>query len=113
METKTLRTMDVIEKHNYESVVSLAKGIAKVDNGKKLYYCKAAVCQSGNVYVLKSYNTPVAMFVIGSQNAVCYDFLRTEYGYTSTSMQHICKFRKWLKEKGLYNDSTVNVRFIP
>lgn len=113
METKTLITMDVIELHNYKCVTSLAKGIAKVDNGKKLYTCKATVCQSGNVYVLKSYSTAIAMFVIGSQNAVCYDFLRTEYGYTATSMQHISKFRKWLKEKGLYNDSTVNVRFIP
>lgn len=114
MEIRTLRTMDIIEKHNYECVVSFANGISKVDNGKRLYSCKAFVCQSGNVYVLKSYSTPIAMLVIGSQkNAVCYDFLRTVYGYTYTSAQHISKFRKWLKEKGLYNDSTVNVRFVP
>ena len=85
----------------------------RTQKGKKLYSCNATIHEYNKYFVLKSYNTPIALFTLGTENGVLYDFLRTEYGYTATSSQHICKFRKWLEEKGLYDDSTVNVRFIP
>lgn len=110
---KKLSHMDETEADNYDGVTALAFDIARENKGERLYCCTATIYKSGEYIVLKSYNTPIALFAVGTHNTVLYDFLRTEYGYTSTSSQHICKFRKWLKEKGLYNDSTVNVRFIP
>lgn len=97
----------------YRSVIAVASYVVTYAKGKKLYRCNATIHERGEYFVLKSYNTPIALFVLGTEHGVLYDFLRTEYGYTATSAQHICKFRKWLKEKGLYNDSTVNVRFVP
>ena len=61
----------------------------------RLRNCKAMVyafdTEKGRVYVLKSYNTIVAMI---DEAGVCYDFLRYVYGYTATSAQHISKFFK-------------------
>lgn len=62
---------------------------------RPLRSCKAKVyaycTEMGRVYVLKSYNTLVAMI---DECGVCYDFLRYVYGYTATSAQHISKFFK-------------------
>lgn len=61
----------------------------------RLRNCQATVhaydTEKGRVYVLKSYNTIVAMI---GESGVCYDFLRYIYGYTATSAQHISKFFK-------------------
>ena len=95
----------------YTGLVSLATLSKWAFCSRNLYSCNARIyCYTG-CYVLQSYNTPIAVFKV-VENTL-YDFLRTEYGYTATSSQHICKFKKWLTEKGLYNDSTVYVRFIP
>lgn len=51
----------------------------------------AHVCKLGRFYILKSYRNIVA--VIDTSDDTCYDFLRKVYGYTSTSAQHIAKFR--------------------
>ena len=62
---------------------------------RPLRCCQAKVyaygTEMGRVYVLKSYNTLVAMI---DESGVCYDFLRYVYGYTATSAQHISKFFK-------------------
>lgn len=59
----------------------------------QLRSCRAKVyaydTEMGRVYVLKSYNTLVAVI---DECGVCYDFLRYVYGYTATSAKHISKF---------------------
>ena len=57
----------------------------------QLRSCQAHVITTPNYYILQSYNTFVA--VINRSTGACYDFLRTVYGYTATSAQHIAKFR--------------------
>lgn len=107
---KKISCMNEKELAYYNSIISLAKLLWSF-KCERLYTCKANIYYYDGYYLLQSYNTLIAALKV--EGNVFYDFLRTEYGYTYTSMQHICKFRKWLKEKGLYNDSTVNVRFIP
>lgn len=58
---------------------------------KRLRTCSAYVCKLGSFYILKSYRTIVA--AIDMRDDTCYDFLRKVYGFTSTSSQHIAKFR--------------------
>lgn len=57
----------------------------------KLRSCSASVAQCGRFTVLRSYRTIVA--AIDTDTGICYDFLRKVYGYTSTSAQHISKFK--------------------
>ena len=72
-------------------------------NWKRLRFCTAEVSETDNFYVLRSYNTLVAF--IDKRTDTLYDVLRFVYGYTSTSAQHIAKFRhdygygKWGCEK--------------
>lgn len=58
---------------------------------KRLNYCNAWYTHTENYVVLKSYNTIVAFYDVSSR--ILYDILRYTYGYTSTSSQHISKFR--------------------
>ena len=60
--------------------------------GKRLRTCNAYVYETPSFYVLRSYNTVVA--IIEKSTDTCYDFLRGVYGYTHTSAQHISKFDK-------------------
>lgn len=55
-------------------------------------HCKASVGRVGKYLYLRSYDTVVAF--IDTVKDVGYDILRTEYGYTATSAQHIAKFFK-------------------
>lgn len=57
----------------------------------RLRTCNARVYETDNYYFLESYNTFVA-FIDKSTDTI-YDVLRWVYGYTSTSAQHIAKFR--------------------
>ena len=59
---------------------------------KRLRSSSATVYDTGNFYVLQSYNTIVA--IIDKNTDTLYDFLRLVYGFTSTSSQHINKFEK-------------------
>ena len=59
---------------------------------KQLRSCSAEVAKIGNWYVLRSYRTIVAIIDIQTDTLV--DFLRSVYGYTSTSAQHISKFAR-------------------
>ena len=61
-------------------------------HGKRLRTCQAYVYETPSFYVLRSYNTAVA--IIEKSTDTCYDFLRYVYGYTNTSAQHISKFDK-------------------
>ena len=57
----------------------------------RLRSCQAYVFETDNFWVLRSYNTIVA--VTSKDTGVCYDVLRMVFGYTATSAQHIAKFR--------------------
>ena len=58
----------------------------------RLRKCKAIVYHTidSEFIVLQSYNTLVAFIDLETHEA--FDILRTQYGYTSTSAQHIRKF---------------------
>ena len=58
---------------------------------RKLRSCTAWVYETENFYLLQSYKTIVA--IISKNSNTLYDALRTVYGYTATSAQHIAKFR--------------------
>lgn len=57
----------------------------------RLRYCSASVYETPDYIVLRSYSTIVAF--INKHNGELFDILRYVYGYTSTSAQHIAKFR--------------------
>lgn len=58
----------------------------------RLRSCTAWIYETTNYYFLRSYNTIIAF--IDKNTDTCYDVLRFVYGYTSTSAQHIAKFRR-------------------
>lgn len=62
-----------------------------LSNAKQLRSCRATVFETPNYYILVSYNTTIAC--IEKNTNTLYDFLRFTYGYTSTSAQHISKFK--------------------
>ena len=59
-------------------------------NVSRLRKCSAEVYETAGYFLLRSYNTLVA--VIEKSTGNCYDILRVAYGYTATSVQHIAKF---------------------
>ena len=58
--------------------------------GKRLRSCTAWVFETEDYYILKSYETYVAVILKSAD--VMYDALSIVYGYTATSAQHISKF---------------------
>ena len=74
------------------AIIELGTYKESVINKVRLNKCKAYVEETENYYLLFSYNTFVAF--INKRENICYDILRLVYGYTSTSAQHIAKFRK-------------------
>lgn len=62
---------------------------------ERLRSCSAHVYRTTHFIILRSYNTIVAAVYQATPTAapVFIDFLRCVYGYTSTSAQHIAKFR--------------------
>ena len=63
-----------------------------VTDVKRLRSCSATVYKCGKYFVLRSYNTLIA--IIDTETDTLYDFLRYVYGYTHTSAQHISKFER-------------------
>lgn len=61
----------------------------------RLRSCQARVYTTSHFTVLRSYNTMVAAVYRATPTAapVFIDFLRCVYGFTSTSAQHIAKFK--------------------
>ena len=65
---------------------------------KRLNYCNAFILELDNdCLALTSYGTLVAVF--DKKTGFFYDVLRYTYGYTSTSAQHIAKFRGMLRNR--------------
>lgn len=64
----------------------------QVKENKQLRSCTAWVYETADYYILQSYRTIIA--VIDKRTDTCFDALRIVYGYTSTSSQHISKFKK-------------------
>ena len=58
---------------------------------ERLRTCTAYVFETDCYYVLKSYNTIVA--IIDKKDDMCYDFLRYFWGYSNTSAKHIAYFQ--------------------
>lgn len=59
--------------------------------------CTAMVIETENYFILRSYFTYIA--AIEKKSNICVDVLRHEYGYTSTSSQHISKFKYDFSDK--------------
>lgn len=57
---------------------------------EQLRYCSAEIIKTDDYFLLRSYNTIVA--VIDRHSNTISDVLRVVYGYTATSAQHIAKF---------------------
>lgn len=57
---------------------------------KRLRTCNAAVLETPSFYILRSYNTVVA--VIDKYTGSTWDVLRMVNGHTCTNAQHIAKF---------------------
>ena len=57
----------------------------------RLRHCTAWVFETDNWYILRTYSTYIA--AIRKTTGDCFDALRHVYGYTSTSAQHVAKFR--------------------
>lgn len=74
-----------------DELCDYTSSIGSVCSCHRLRYCKAWVNRYDDYIVLISYNTVVAF--IDRKNMILYDILRSAFGYTSTSAQHIAKFR--------------------
>ena len=59
-------------------------------NIKPFCKCTANVCDTSSYFLLRSYNTIVAVIEKSSGN--CYEILLVAHGYTATIAQHIAKF---------------------
>lgn len=75
----------------------IKQGIVRELWSKRLAYCRATVTayshnDDPSIYILTSYNTPVACVIVNGITVYGVDMLRHEYGYTATSSQHIAKF---------------------
>lgn len=67
-------------------------GREPIISSHRLNHCSAYILETANYYVLRSYQTDIA--IIDKRTGIMYDFLRFVYGYTATSAQHIAKFEK-------------------
>lgn len=68
----------------------------------RLLSCRATYGRAGVFIYLRSYDTIVAF--IDLRTKTLYDILRSEYGYTATSAQHIAKFKREFK---VYFDTVI------
>ena len=77
---------------NVNAAIEEYKADVFADNcySERLRKCNAEVYETGNFYLLKSYNTFVACIPKGS--CECFDVLRVVYGYTNSSAKQISKF---------------------
>lgn len=76
--------------------ITLMEQATSVVYRERLFHCKADVLDlDNNCLALISYGTLVAVF--DRSTGFFYDVLRYTYGYTSTSAQHIAKFRGMLR----------------
>ena len=86
------------ELDNYKVKAEMERALTQLYNlnekkpvkGKRLRSCTAWVFETEDYYILKSYETYVAIILKSAD--VMFDALRIVYGYTATSAQHIAKF---------------------
>ena len=89
-----------------ENTINDISAILRTSDGtfkwKQLYHCSADFGYVNSDWIiLKSYSTIVAAYNI--YTGELFDFLRLVYGYTSTSAQHIAKFRNYCRDEfGIY-----------
>ena len=86
------KSEQIVINEKVKKAIDLFNKLGGVDHksAKRLRSCSAYVYDDENYYVLRSYNTIIA--IIDTATDTLYDFLRLVYGYTSTSAQHIAKF---------------------
>lgn len=80
-----------------EEIIYAISGELRANNIEylgQLRTCSAHVYKVCGNYLLQSYNTWVAAIFEEETVPVFVDFLRCTYGYTSTSAQHIAKFKR-------------------
>ena len=86
------------ELDNYKVKCEMERALTQLYNlnekkpvkGRRLRSCTAWVFETEDYYILKSYETYVAVILKSAD--VMFDALRIVYGYTATSAQHIAKF---------------------
>lgn len=90
-ETLQRRANDRVVEHMDRALTQLYNlNEKKPVKGKRLRSCTAWVFETEDYYILKSYETYVAVILKSAD--VMFDALRIVYGYTATSAQHITKF---------------------
>lgn len=67
---------------------------------RRFDYCQAQIIETESYYVLRSYQSLVAVF--SKKTNIGYDFLRYVYGYTASSAKHISKFFKVFGVTNIY-----------
>ena len=93
---KNIAKIDAQKRINFEAIRQYQIAYTEYCNlpynyeSKRLRTCSARVYETEHYYLLRSYNTVVA--VINKADRKCYDVLRHVFGFTSTSCQHINKF---------------------
>ena len=87
-EQETINNICIEALDNVNTEIMEQNGLTK---WKRLRSCSADVSETDNFYILRSYNTLIAF--IDKRTDTLYDVLRFVYGYTSTSAQHISKFK--------------------
>ena len=99
-----------IAKSSWELVFrKIEHGSVKRSKEFKLFNCQATYSYitsplTGEIMgaILTSYNTQIAMIIIDGTFRLEVDMLRHEYGYTSTSRQHMSKFFKHILNDNYY-----------
>ena len=90
--TKAIKNeINAIVEKEWEKAYTEYKTECDRSHSHRLRSCTAWVYDTPNYYFLRSYNKIIAF--IDKTTDTCYDVLRLVFGYTSTSAQHIAKFR--------------------
>lgn len=79
---------------------------ALVSYRQRLYHCSAQVCETPYGYVLKSYNTYVAIYSREQKHLVILG------RFSHTTSQHVSKFKKWLVTHGECLESEENIELV-
>lgn len=79
---------------------------ALVSYRQRLYHCSAQVCETPYGYVLKSYNTYVAIYSREQKHLVSLG------RFSHTTYQHVRKFKNWLLTSGEVLESEDNLELV-
>ena len=87
-EQRAVNSKVVHELEHYNGIIAQSE----IKQIGRLHQCQAFVYETDFYFVLRSYNTVVA--IIKKADMTLYDFSRYVYGYTATAASHIAKFAK-------------------